>query len=110
MSGKEQLLVKQFKDGPPPSINNWEAELKKYSGLTMIYSKQCPWVVRFIEESKPILAKEGLKCDVIELKSASQAQKAPSLYSSFNLIHNGKLLADRYISTTRFMNILKKEL
>jgi len=109
-SGKEQLLVKQFKDGPPPSINGWEAELKKYSGLTMIYSKQCPWVVRFIEESKPILAQEGLKCDVIELKSASQAQKAPSLYSSFNLIHNGRLLADRYISTTRFMNILKKEL
>lgn len=109
-SGKDQLLVKQFTDGPLPSINNWEAELQKYEGLTIVYSKQCPWVARFIEEFKPILEKEKLEINIVELKSAAQAQKAPSLYSAFNLIYNGKLLADRYISTTRFMNIIKKEL
>jgi hypothetical protein len=109
-SGKEQLLVKQFKDGPPPSINNWPAELEKYRGLTIVYSRQCPWVARFIEEVKPILEKRSLEIEVVELKSAAEAQKAPSLYGVFNLIHEGKLLADRYISTTRFKNILEKEL
>ena len=109
-SGKEQLMVKQFKNGPLPSINNWKGELKKYKDLTFIYSKQCPWVARFIEEVKPILKKEKLKPTIIELKTANQAQKAPSLYSVFNIIYNGQLLTDRYISTTRFLNIMKKEI
>jgi hypothetical protein len=46
---------------------------------------------------------------ITELKTPADAQNAPSLYSVFNLINNGKLLADRYISLTRFNNILKKE-
>lgn len=109
-SGKDQLMAKQFKEGPLPSINNMERELEKYKKLTIIYSKQCPWVARFIEEVKPILEKKKLEPATIELKTANQAQKAPSLYSVFNLIYNGKLLADRFISTTRFLNIVNKEL
>jgi len=109
-SGKEQLMVKIFRKGLLPSINNWESELEKYKGLTIVYSKQCPWVARFIEEIKPILEEENLAPTIVELKNAGEAQKAPSLYSVFNLIYNGKLLADRYISTTRFLNIVKKEI
>ena len=109
-SGKEQLLAKQFRDGPLPSINNWQSELKKYKGLSMVYSKQCPWVARFIEEVKPIVEEKKLKPKIIELKTPAQAQRAPSVYGVFNLIYDGKLLADRYISTTRFLNIIKKEL
>lgn len=109
-SGKEQLLVKQFKDGPPPAINNWQNELEKIKELTFVYSKQCPWVARFIDEVKPFLKEKKLKPKLIEIKTAAQAQRAPSVYSVFNLIYNGKLLADRYISTTRFVNIVNKEL
>ncbi len=109
-SGKEQLLAKQFKAGPLPTINNNERELEKHSGLTILYSRQCPWVARFIEEVRPFLQKEKLEPTIIEISSAAEAQKAPSLYGVFNLIYNGKILADRYISTTRFMNIVKKEL
>ena len=109
-SGKDQLMVKQFRDGPLPSINNWQAELERVKGLTIVYSKQCPWVARFIEEVKPILEDKKLNPKIIELKTAAQAQKAPSLYGVFNLIYNGKLLADRYISTTRFLNIVKKDI
>ena len=111
-SGDEQLMVKQFRDGPLPSLNNWQGELAKYKykGLTIVYSNQCPWVARFIEEVKPILDEEKIKPKIIELKNASQAQRAPSLYGVFNLIYNGRLLADRYISTTRFLNIIRKEI
>lgn len=106
-SGTEQLLAKRFKKGPAPSINDWRAELAKHKGLSIIYSKQCPWVARFIEEARPVFAKFNLQPVVIELKTAAQAQRAPSLYGVFNLIHDGRLLADRYISTTRLANILK---
>jgi hypothetical protein len=47
---------------------------------------------------------------VTELKNAEQAQNAPSIYATFNLIYNGKLLIDHYISNTRFLNIINKEL
>jgi hypothetical protein len=109
-SGKDQLMLKQFKKGKLPSINDWQSELQKHRELTMIYSRQCPWVPRFIEEVKPILEKENLQPKIIELKTPAEAQRAPSLYGVFNLIYNGRLLADRYISTTRFQNIINKEL
>ena len=35
-SGKEQLLVRQFKEGPPPSINDSVGKLEGYRGLTMV--------------------------------------------------------------------------
>ena len=103
-------MVKKFKEGPLPSLNNSESELKKYKGLTIIYSKQCPWVARFMEEFKPLLDEKGFDPKIIELKNHTEAQKAPSVYGVFNLIYNGKLLADRYISTTRFLNIVKKKI
>jgi len=109
-SGKEQLMAKQFKDGPLPSINDWQSELEKHKDLTIVYSKQCPWVARFMEEVKPFLDEYKLKPRIVEINTPEEAQKAPSLYSVFNLIYEGKLLADRYISTTRFINIVKKEI
>ncbi len=107
-AGKEQLLVKRFRMGAPPALNDWRAELAKHKGLSIVFSKQCPWVARFIEESRPVFAKSGLRPEIRELETAAQAQRAPSLYGVFSLIHNGRLLADRYISTTRLANILKK--
>ncbi len=109
-SGKEQLLVKQFKKGPLTSINDWESELAKRKKFTMVYSKQCPWVARFIDEVQPILEKEKLEVAFKELTTPAQAQKGPSLYGTFSLVKDGRLLADRYISTTRFLNIVKKEI
>jgi GNAT superfamily N-acetyltransferase len=107
-SGTEQLLARRFKKGPSPAINDWQAELAKCKGLSIVYSKQCPWVARFIGEARPIFAEFNLSPAVIELKTPAQAQRAPSLYGVFNMILDGKLLADRYISTTRLANILKK--
>ena len=109
-SGKDQLLVKTFKDGPLPRIKDWQSRLENYQGLNILYSNQCPWVSRFIREVEPFLKEHGLKPTIIEIDTAEKAQQAPSLYGVFNLIYNGRLLADRYISTTRFVNIVKKEI
>ncbi len=108
--GKDQLLVKQFKKSSLPSFNVNSEVPGKYKNLTIIYSRQCPWVARCIEEMKPILVKEKLNPEIIELKTPQEAQNAPSVYGVFNMILNGKILADRYISITRFMNIIKKEI
>jgi hypothetical protein len=100
-------LLKRFQKGAPPVINDWGAELKKRRGLQIVYSRQCPWVARFIEESRPVFEKFKLRPAVSELKTPLQAQRGPALYGVFSLILDGRLLADRYISTTRLANILK---
>jgi len=58
---------------------------------------------------KPILKKLNLKLAVTELKTPAQAQSAPCVYGVFNLLYDGRVLVDRYISTTRFLSILKAE-
>jgi len=109
-SGKDQLLIKQFRNAPLPFFSDPSFDLTKHNGLTIIYSKQCPWVARFIEEVKPIMEKRKLIPEIIEIGTPAEAQKTPSAYGIFNLIHNGKILADRYISITRFVNIINKEI
>jgi len=55
-------------------------------------------------------AEYGLKLKVTELKSAREAQNAPSTYGIFSLLWNGKLLSDHYVSKGRFKNLLAKEI
>jgi L-amino acid N-acyltransferase YncA len=107
-SGNE-LLAFSFKEGTLPAIKDWKKQLTTFHGLHIVYSKQCPWVARMVEEIKESELVHKLNLQITELKTSADAQNAPSLYSVFNLINNGKLLADRYISMTRFNNILKKE-
>jgi ribosomal protein S18 acetylase RimI-like enzyme len=104
------LLAKTITKAPPPRFNAWERQLSKHDGLNIIYSNQCPWVARSIPELEEITRKNGLDLRITELKTPEQAQNAPSVYSVFNLVYNGRLIIDHYISSTRFINILKKEL
>jgi ribosomal protein S18 acetylase RimI-like enzyme len=108
--GVFSLLVKQLRKAPEPKFKDCESKLRSYEGLNIVYSNQCPWVARFMSELSETIKKKGLKIDVVELKTPEQAQAAPSIYAVFNLVNDGKLLADHYISNTRFLNILNKEL
>lgn len=107
-SGKDSLLVKQFKNAEPPSFSNWEDQLSKLQGLNIVYSCQCPWVARFIEEVKPVIKDLKLQVNIHQIATSKEAQNAPSVYSVFNLVYDGTLLSDRYISVTRFKNIMGK--
>jgi len=105
-----ELLVHQLKEGPAPTFNDWRSKLATYQGLHFIYSNQCPWVARSIEELKHVAHEYALSPTITELKTAKDAQNAPSVYATFNLVYNGKLLADHYISKRRFENIIKEQI
>lgn len=105
-----ELLVKQLKEGSLPKFSDWQKQLAQYKGLNIVYSNQCPWVIRSIKELTEIAEQKGLKLNVTQLKSAKEAQNAPSIYATFTLIYDGTILADHYLSSTRFLNILKKEM
>ncbi len=113
-----ELMVKTIKrepfnnlgTKPLPKFKDWEKQLRKYQGLNFIYADQCPWIARSIKELSKIAKEKGFEVKITEFKSAKEAQNAPSVYGTFNLVFNGKLLADHYISTRRFLNIIEKEL
>ena len=79
-------------------------------GLNILYSNQCPWVARSLNELEEVAKENGLELNITELKNAKDAQNAPSIYATFNLIYDGKILADHYVSKKRFQNIINKEL
>lgn len=104
------LMAKSLKKGPVPKLCDYRKQLGKYKGLCAVYSPQCPWVARSVHELSEVAQKAGVAMKFIELKTAKSAQNAPSLYGVFSLVYNGRLLADHYISSTRFRNILAKEM
>ncbi len=103
------LLVRQFGEAALPFFNRLNVDGNKFKGLHVLYSRQCPWVARLIEEIREEGIAEQLGISITEIRTATEAQQAPSFYGVFNFIRDGKVLADRYVSLTRFKNILRKE-
>ncbi|MGB7053784.1 MAG: GNAT family N-acetyltransferase [bacterium] len=107
----QELLVKKFlKSAPDPRFpRDFEKRLQKHkSGLTIIWSDQCPYVGKSLGEILETAKKKGIKFKSVELRTAREAQAAPTPYAVFSIIYNGKVVADHMVSNTRFKNILKE--
>ncbi len=107
-----QLLIKRLEQGPLPAFpRNWDERLSKYRGLQLLYTNQCPYIGKAVEELPPVAEKHGIRLNLVELNNAVEArEKMPSPYGMICLVYNGQLLAEHPISATRFKNILQKEL
>ena len=108
-----ELLAKRFDERSPlPSFTgNWEQKLKRYNkGLTILYSDQCPYLAKAIEEIPP-MARElfGMEPKLIKLMDYSDVKNSPNPFGVFSIILNGELVADHPISATRFGNIMIKK-
>ena len=79
-------------------------------GWHLLYADQCPWYEKSVFALLNTAHEHGIHLKVHKISTAQEAKNAPSGYGVFNLLKNGKLLEDHYISATRFRNILKKEL
>ena len=108
--GRFELMVKSFdKKEKIPRFINWTKHQSSYRGWHLIYSDQCPWHEKSITSIKQSALDHGLRLTVKKLSTPQEAQNAPSGFGTFSLIKDGKLLADHYISKTRFETILKEE-
>jgi N-acetylglutamate synthase-like GNAT family acetyltransferase len=107
-----QLLVKQITDGPMPSFpKNWPERLRRFDGLQLVYTNQCPYIGKALADLPPVAKKFGVELNLTELNNPVEArEKMPSPYGVICLVYNGRLLADHPISATRFGNILRKEI
>jgi len=105
-----QLVIHRLKEGPKPRFRDISGNLAKYQGLNAVYSAQCPMVPKSVNDLAEMAAENGLELKVTVLESAQEAQNAPSYYGVFNLVWNGRLLSDHYVSKGRFKGLLKKEI
>jgi len=105
-----QLVAHRLRDGPEPRFRDISANLARYQGLNLVYSDQCPMLPKSVNALSEMAAERGLELKIHVLDSPTAAQQAPSYYGVFNLVWNGRLLADHYVSGGRFKNILKNEL
>ncbi len=105
-----ELMAKKMKKGPLPRFRGgWEERARSYGkGLVIIRSDQCPCTAKFTGEILETAKTLGMNARVKELRTCKQAQSAPSPYGIFNIVYNGRLIADHPISKTRFRNIIKQ--
>ncbi|MFC1553567.1 GNAT family N-acetyltransferase [candidate division KSB1 bacterium] len=107
-----QLLIKQQKKSSLPAFpTNWSERLNKFNGLQLIYTNQCPYIAKAVKELPPVAKKYGISLNLVELNDPGEVRKTmPSPYGMICLVYNGQLLSDHPISSTRFRNILVKDL
>ncbi len=104
-----ELLVKKFqKTAPDPRfIVARKRLLKKYrKGLTILATDQCPYVSQTAERIAEAARTLGLKPKVVQVESAKASRELPTPYGVFSIIYDGKLIAHRPISATRFLSIM----
>ena len=106
-----ELLSKKWESNrADPKLLDWTTKQKKYKGWYLLYADQCPWHEKSVEALYTIALDYNIDLKIKKIKTAAEAKNAPSGYGVFNLLHDGKLLEDHYISATRFIKIVKEEL
>ena len=88
----------------PESVRLQQMDLSMIEGIVPILLQEFP------EAIINAAMDHGIDLNVSKISTVKQAKSAPSGFGVFNLLRDGRLLEDHYISHTRFRNILKKEL
>ncbi len=105
-----QLISHRLGKGPAPRFRDISTKWAKQRGLHIVYTAQCPYLPKSVNDLSLMASEHGLKVKVTVLRTAREAQNAPSYYGVFNLLWNGRLLSDHYVSKGRFRNMLSKEI
>ncbi len=106
-----ELLVKKLqKTAPDPRfIVERERLFKRYrKGLTILAADQCPYVAKSAERIAEAARTLGLAPKVVRVGSARASRELPTPYGVFSIIYDGKLIAHRPISATRFLSIMRR--
>ncbi len=106
-----ELLVKKLrKTAPDPRFKVERGRLlKRYrKGVTILAGDQCPFVPKCVHDIVEVSRSLGLKPKVVPVTSARASRELPTPFGVFSVIYNGKLIADRPVSGTRFWFIMRK--
>ncbi len=91
-----------------------EARTRRYgSGVTVVYSDQCPYIVDAVKGALEIAGEGGVEVRTVKLESSQQVRdSALSAYGVFNVVYDGKLVTYKYIDSKKerqeFLKLLDK--
>jgi GNAT superfamily N-acetyltransferase len=109
--GPYELLVKKLdKTAPDPHfIVDRERLCKRHKkGLTILAADQCPYVSKSAERIAEAARTLGLEPKVVRVVSSEASRELPTPYGVFCILYEGKVIAERPISATRFINIMRR--
>ncbi|MDX9981061.1 MAG: GNAT family N-acetyltransferase [Lentisphaeria bacterium] len=106
----ELLVMKLNQTAPDPRfIVESNQIFNRYSkGLTILAADQCPDVAISVERIVEASRMMGIEPKVVRVESAKASRELPTPYGVFSIIFDGKLIAHRPISATRFASIMRK--
>lgn len=105
-----RLMAKCWKDAPLPKLARREGGINCPPALQLLYADQCPMLVKCAMNLKAEAERLGVGLDIARISSHEEAQRAPSFYGVMSLVSNGRVVADHYVSASRFRSIVQKEL
>jgi len=90
-----ELLAKRFKK--TASWPKFRDKAKKSlgperSGLTFIYSDQCPYIAHSLKEMTDLAKKRRIPFQVVKVRNKKDAQNSPSPYGTFAIFLDGQFL------------------
>ena len=106
-----ELLVKKLEKtaADPRFIVERERLCKRYrKGVTILAADQCPYVSKSAERIAEASRRLGLEPKVVRVGSAKASRELPTPYGVFSILYDGKLIAGRPISATRFTSIMRR--
>ena len=106
-----ELLVKKLKKTAPDPrfIVERERLFKRHrKGLTILATDQCPYAAKSAERIAAASRALGLEPKVVRVGSARASRELPTPYGVFSILYDGKLIAGRPISATRFASIMRR--
>ncbi|MCP5521040.1 MAG: GNAT family N-acetyltransferase [Verrucomicrobiales bacterium] len=106
-----ELLVKKLqRAAPDPRFTVERKRLpRRYGkGLTILAADQCPYVSKSVGRIAEASRTLGLEPRVVRVTSARASRELPTPYGIFSILHDGRLIAERPISATRFLSIMRK--
>lgn len=106
-----ELLVKRNSANTPlPKFKqNWRKQNKFTRGLTLIKSAQCPYVYVMDDGIKQIGQELNIPVNIIQLKSAREAQNSPCVYGVMGLFYNGELLTYHPTGRKQILELLESK-
>jgi hypothetical protein len=108
--GRFELLFLKLKDHKPPEFEKWDEKAANYPSTHLLFSHQCPANAKAFHDIKRISGELGVTLHTEIVEEDKHARQMPTGFGVFQLVHQGKVIQDHYISGTRFKNIVKKEL
>jgi len=104
----ELLVRRNKKNAPSPRFQPAAKENThpNKSGLTFLYSYQCPFTDFWVDELIEVARERSIPWKKVRIRTTREAQRAPSPYATFSVYYNGDFLTHKIPATTEFGRLL----